>query len=717
MPAVVSKLLADAVDTYERRGNNVKVISKTILSTAMIAYVVKISYPYIKKRLKQKKSSINNDNANNNNNIKKTKSKFGKNEDEKEVKLKIVQRKIKQPGLNLEFVLQLKHLVEIMIPRLVCRETGLLGVHTLCLISRTFLSIYVAAMEGAIVKYIVRKDVKNFIWMLMKWFGIAIPATFINSMIRYLENKLALAFRTRLVEHAYKQYFTNQTYYKVSNLDGRIQNADHLLTEDISIFASSVAHLYSHLTKPCFDLMLIGLSLAHSSYKMKANIVNGPLLGFFVISTTAHIMRIVSPKFGQLVSEEANRNGYLRHIHSRIITNAEEIAFYGGHKVEHLQLSDAYSRLCRQMNKIYSQKLWFVMVEQFFMKYVWSGTGMVMVSLPILTTSNLSKDGPSNEDNNNGSRVSERTQYFTTARNLLISGADAVERLMSSYKEIVALAGYTSRVSGMFQVFDDVSIGVYKKTMVADETTTQGIIEFRNGQPVAKGKVIYIDDLENMSIILKDVPVVTPNCDIVVPKLTLKIEPGMHLLITGPNGCGKSSLFRILSGLWPIYDGELYLPKSCENKPCMFYIPQRPYMSIGSLREQIIYPDTLEDMMNKQISEDKLREILKIVSLDYIATRDSFDEIRDWKDTLSGGEKQRMAIARLFYHKPHYALLDECTSAVSIDVESSIYETAKNMGITLLTITHRPTLWKFHTKILKFDGMGGWVFETLNNDS
>lgn len=199
--------------------------------------------------------------------------------------------------------------------------------------------------------------------------------------------EFAIIFRTRLVDHAYRQYFTNQTYYKVSNLDSRIENADHLLTEDISTFASSVAHLYSHLTKPCFDLMLIGLSLAHSSYKMKANIVNGPLLGFFVISTTAHIMRIVSPKFGQLVSEEANRNGYLRHIHSRIITNAEEIAFYGGQRVksdtlatlmkqslslcsfqvEHLQLSEAYSRLCQQMNTIYSQKLWFVMLEQFFM--------------------------------------------------------------------------------------------------------------------------------------------------------------------------------------------------------------------------------------------------------------------------------------------------------------------------------------------------------------
>lgn len=131
--------------------------------------------------------------------------------------------------------------------------------------------------------------------------------------------------------------------------------------------------------------MLIGLALMRSSRKMKANIISGPLLGFVVISTTAHILRVVSPKFGQLVSEEANRYGYLRHIHSRIITNAEEIAFYGGHKVELLQLREAYNRLTNQMNAIFSQRLWFVMLEQFFMKYVWSGTGMIMVSLPILT--------------------------------------------------------------------------------------------------------------------------------------------------------------------------------------------------------------------------------------------------------------------------------------------------------------------------------------------
>ncbi|XP_053968108.1 ATP-binding cassette sub-family D member 1 isoform X5 [Anastrepha ludens] len=576
-----------------------------------------------------------------------------------------------------------------------------------------------SALEGAIVKFIVRKDVKQFGIILLKWFGIAIPATFINSMIRFLESKLSLSFRTRLVRHSYRLYFKNQNYYRVSNLDGRLENADHRLTEDIAVFASSVAHLYSSVTKPCLDLMLIGFALMRSTQKMKANIYSGPILAVAVISLTAHIMRVVSPKFGQLVAEEANRYGYLRHIHSRIITNSEEIAFYGGHKVELQQLRQAYNRLVNQMNNIFTQKLWFVMLEQFFMKYVWSGTGMVMVSLPILTSGAtmktiVTKDPEMKEVLD--STVSERTQYLTTARNLLISAADAIERLMSSYKEIVALAGYTYRVAGMMEVFEETAQGIYHKNTVVEYKEMNGIIEFKDGKPIARGRIIYTDTPNDMTITVRAVPVITPNCDIVVPSLTLCIEQGMHLLITGPNGCGKSSLFRILSGLWPIYSGELYIPRPVEDNLCMFYIPQRPYMSTGSLCDQIIYPDSREDMIRKGVTENELRDILKMVCLEQIAQRDNFHVVRDWKDILSGGEKQRMAIARLFYHRPRYALLDECTSAVSIDVESSIYEIAKSMDITLLTITHRPTLWKFHTHILEFDGQGGWSFRQMESN-
>ncbi|KAJ1525492.1 hypothetical protein ONE63_010301 [Megalurothrips usitatus] len=610
------------------------------------------------------------------------------------------------PAVNREFLLQLEKLIRIMIPKFWCAEVGLLSVHTLALFTRTFLSIYVASMEGQIVKFIVRRDIWNFSMMLLKWLGVAVPATFINSMIRYLENKLALAFRTRLVRHAYGRYFTGQTYYRVSNLDGRIENADHRLTDDITAFTTSVAHLYSHLTKPLFDCALIGLALAQSSRRMGANIIPGPLLACTVIGATGQILKAVSPKFGLLVAEEANCIGYLRSIHSRVITNAEEIAFYGGHKVELTHLQKAYQLLVRQKSHIFRQRLWYVMLEQFLMKYVWSGTGMVMVALPIVMGTRLqAQDGASD------SGVSERTQYFTTARNLLVSGADAVERLMSSYKEVVELAGYTSRVGEMLDVFGDVSEGRYKRTTTsATKQKSKGLarIEFIDGQPVARGKITESTD---GSIALLDVPVVTPNCDVVVPSLTLVVRSGMHLLITGPNGCGKSSMFRILSGLWPVYAGELKRPKDFS----LFYIPQRPYMSLGSLRDQVIYPDTVEDMHKKGLTDDDLEKSLSLVHLGQLVAREGgWDSQADWKDVLSGGEKQRVAVARLFYHRPKFALLDECTSAVSIDVESNIYQAAKDAGITLLTITHRPTLWKFHTHILQFDGEGGWNLSPLD---
>jgi ATP-binding cassette subfamily D (ALD) protein 2 len=323
------------------------------------------------------------------------------------------------------------------VPGLRTVEVSLLILHTVSLVSRTFLSIYVANLEGHVVKYIVRRDVVNFGWMLSKWLLVALPATFVNSLIRFLESQLSLAFRTRLVRYAYELYFKNETYYAVSNLDGRLENADHSLTDDITSFSQHCAHLYSHVTKPLLDICVISFTLFRMAHNMGAQGMPGPMMASVVVLFTHGMLRWASPKFGKLVAEEARRKGYLRFIHSRVIANAEEIAFYGGHQIEMNILQRAYKELARQMNVIFNKRLWYIMLEQFLMKYVWSATGMVIIAVPVMTGMNVSKMVASDDsDGQPIDDVSERTQYMTTAKNILIAGADALERLLSSYKEV-----------------------------------------------------------------------------------------------------------------------------------------------------------------------------------------------------------------------------------------------------------------------------------------
>ncbi|KAM6153196.1 ATP-binding cassette sub-family D member 2 isoform 5-T5 [Erethizon dorsatum] len=571
-------------------------VAKRAACLVAAAYALKTLYPIIGKRLKQSGPGK-----------KEEASRAAENREVLHCTETICKKP--SPGVNADFFRQLLELRKILFPKLVTTETGWLCLHSVALISRTFLSIYVAGLDGKIVKSIVEKKPRTFIFKIVKWLMIAIPATFVNSAIRYLECKLALAFRTRLVDYAYETYFTNQTYYKVINMDGRLANPDQSLTEDIMMFSQSVAHLYSNLTKPILDVILTSYTLIQTATSRGASPTGPTVLAGLVIYATAKVLKACSPKFGKLVAEEAHRKGYLRYVHSRIIANVEEIAFYRGHK-------------------------------------------------------------------------------------------------------ITELAGYTARVYNMFWVFDEVKRGIYKRTVAIEKPENHSKNETNIELPLSdtlaiKGKVIDVDH----GIICENVPIITPAGEVVASRLNFKVQEGMHLLITGPNGCGKSSLFRILSGLWPVYEGVLYKPPPQH----MFYIPQRPYMSLGSLRDQVIYPDSADDMHDKGYTDRDLECILHSVHLYHIVQREGgWDAVMDWKDVLSGGEKQRMGMARMFYHKPKYALLDECTSAVSIDVEGKIFQAAKGAGISLLSITHRPSLWKYHTHLLQFDGEGGWRFEQLD---
>ncbi|CAD5212267.1 unnamed protein product [Bursaphelenchus okinawaensis] len=608
-------------------------------------------------------------------------------------KVEHVKKSKRKNAINPEFFKQFQYLLKIMIPKFFCRETGIIGIHSFVLISRTFLSIYVAALEGRMIKAIVQTNVSQFTWLMCKWIMVAVPATLVNSLIRFFDSYIGLVLRERLSKHAYKLYFENDVYYKVSNVDTRLLNVDQCLTEDISMFSSQVAHLYSQITKPLFDIALITITLINYARRREVgNTVMIPVvLACVIVSATARILKKVSPRFDNMIAKEAHLKGHLRYLHSRVITNSEEIAFYKGQQVEHNLLKKAFKDLYDQTLYIFKKRIPYVAIEQFLMKYVWSATGMAMIAIPILFTHNTKID------NDPDGGVSERTRGFATAKNLLYSSADAAERLMVSYKEINELAGYTDRVHQMFKVIEEVKNNKFERVGDVEQRGEKYDISKVEGSIIESSGLIETTDM----------PIVTPNGDVIVNNFNVKIEPGTHVFITGPNGCGKSSFFRVLGGLWPVYSGTLKCPKRNQ----MFYIPQRPYMTLGTLRNQIIYPDSHAVMKSRGFTDHDLMRILDTVTLGHIVEREGgLSAHSDWMDVLSGGEKQRLGMARVLYHQPLYALLDECTSAVSIDVEGKIYQAIKDVGVTLLTISHRPSLWHFHSHLLKYDGYGGYEF-------
>ncbi|KAK3989873.1 ABC transporter transmembrane region 2-domain-containing protein [Cladorrhinum sp. PSN332] len=597
-----------------------------------------------------------------------------------------VVKKKKKIELNREFFRSLLRLLRIVIPGWRSKETRLLISHSFFLVVRTLISLKVAAMDGAIVKALVKGNGREFLMRIVWWMLIAVPATFTNSMLSYHQAELSLRYRTRLTQFIHDKYLSQLTFYGISALDDRIKNPDQLIAVDVAKFSNSLAELYSNLAKPILDMTIYTFSLSKS--------VGGEGVMFMslLVQLSANVMRALTPPFGKYVADEARLEGEFRFQHSRLIDHSEEVALYAGHEAEKDTLDKGYFTLIKHVNYILRRRFYHGFMEDFVIKYFWGALGLLLCSVPVFVKL------PGQVTMNMG----DRTESFVTNRRMLLSASDAFGRIMFSYKEIMELAGYTSRVSSLLEVMDDIQNGHFEKKLVSSSGT-------ENNEAVLKGrgKVVESRDIEFI-----DVPIISPNGDVLVKKLSFKLGTGDHLLIFGPNGCGKSSLFRILGGLWPAYGGTVYKPPFTD----IFYIPQRPYLSRGSLRQQIIYPDGLRTMRAKGVTDADLLNILRILNLEHLIELypEGWDAEAEWRDVLTGGLQQRVAMARLFYHKPRYAILDECTSSVTLDTEKVMYDNAKALGITLMTVSHRRSLWKYHTHILQFDGQGNYVFTRLD---
>jgi len=581
------------------------------------------------------------------------------------------------PTARKGLVAQLKQILPMAFPSMWSHSTGYLTVYTIFLVARILLTIKIAKVTGRLGKMIGAGTFTKMFHLQVVFSLWCFPAAVVNSLLSYCSDKLSLAMRNELVQNIHNKYFGGLVFYRASNIGrNRMEDVDQRATQDLKKFCSSASELYGNLLKPVLELVL----LSHTLSKLMGF---EHLMGFYLyFMISGQWLRFVMPPFAKLHADAQKLEGDFRTNHTRITSHAEEIAFYGGSEREKQIANASYSNIVKLADKHYFLQLVMGIFDSYLVKY---GASMVAYSM-LIPAVYLGKQGLK------GKSTSEIMEYYLTATQLFVALGAACKHLVLSYKRIQALTGLTVRVSEMLDMLK-------QRLSYQDEKDMK---EMALKHPLRTGgepTIIQGDDIR-----FENVDIFSPSGQLLIRNLNFQVSKNVNVLISGRNGSGKSSLFRVLGGLWPLCSGTLIRP----NQTKLFYVPQKPYMSPGTLRDQITYPLHLEGEQDA-----KLRELLELVELGYLVDRESWDSVKDWADVLSGGEKQRVAMARLFFHKPDFGILDECTSAVSVDVEAKIYETCKNLGITIFTVSHRPQLMHHHDYMLRLDGEGGWEWKAI----
>ncbi|KAM7370252.1 hypothetical protein PAMP_011521 [Pampus punctatissimus] len=494
------------------------------------------------------------------------------------------------------------------------------------LVARTYCDVWMIQNGTMIESAIIGRSTKDFKTFLFSFIKFMPLIALVNNFLKFGLNELKLRFRERLTKHLYDQYLRGFTYYKMGNLDNRIANADQLLTQDVEKFCNSVVELYSNLSKPLLD---IGLYI----FKLTSAIgAQGPaIMMSYLLISGLFLTRLRRP-IGKMTVTEQRYEGEYRYVNSRLITNSEEIAFYNGNTREKQTIHATFKKLVDHLHNFIFFRFSMGFVDSIIAKYLATVVGYLVVSRPFLNLSH-----PRHLQSTHSELLED---YYQSGR-MLLRMSQALGRIVLAGREMTRLSGFTARITELMKVLKDLNSGRYERTMVSQQEKEADTAE-RLALVPGSGQIINRDNI----IKFDSTPLATPNGDILIRDLTFEVTSGNNVLVCGPNGCGKSSLFRVLGELWPLFGGQLTKPERGK----LFYVPQRPYMTLGSLRDQVIYPDTLEEQRTKGISDQVLKEYLDNVQLGHILDREgSWDSVQDWMDVLSGGEKQRMAVNYFYY--------------------------------------------------------------------
>ncbi|KAG2377324.1 hypothetical protein C9374_009235 [Naegleria lovaniensis] len=535
-------------------------------------------------------------------------------------------------------------------------------------------------VSGDMMEYLIAQKKSHFFYSVAKFSLFLVIQSMIGPSVKYLVELIALYMRRNLTMHVHDKYFSNMAYYKVNNLDKRVGAADQRITQDIDVFCNRLAELFTDMLHPTFELILYSIELVR---------LLGPYALMSVVlylSFAIFVLSKVSPNFTKISAQVQNMEGNFRAMHNRASVFSELIAFYGGEKTERTKIENYFEKLTEYSSYVIGRNFSFGVVNDFFTKYFPHSFTTLIIGMPVFFGRLRFLKGDA---------LMGKLRYIIAVITLEFY---ALGNVIELFRKLLRLGGMAQRVATLYAVLNEIKHGNSKNI---------------NFQKHHEGEIVEADEIRFDNVIIK-----TPDNITLARNLSFHVGKNEHIVISGSNGSGKSSLFRVLGALWPLHSGIIYKPQANGSHARglhndIFYLPQKPYNIKGSLRSQIIYPDST---LKEGWTDGKLEELLNDFGIGYLCKRSSkgFDYVHDW-DSLSRGEQQKLAMVRLFYHKPRYAILDECTSCITADDENRLYRKCTSHEITCITISHRPALEKYHTQRLVFNGKGGWVWQQIKH--
>ncbi|MEO1522213.1 MAG: ABC transporter ATP-binding protein/permease, partial [Cyanobacteria bacterium J06633_2] len=419
-------------------------------------------------------------------------------------------------------------------------------------------------------------------------------------------------------------------------------NPDQRITEDIRSFTTTTLQFLLDI----LDSILTVISFAAVLYSISKILTFG-LLAYAAFGTIVAVLmgqRLIKINYNQLRLEGNFRYGM---VHVR--DNAESIAFYQGEGLERKKVTE---RLMSAIKNYDLLIIWQSLIDLFQYGYDYF-TRIV----PYLIVAPLYLAGET--DFGTIGQASLAFYQLWKALSLITNKIDS----------IAIFAASINRLGAFYERLQD--------------------LKDLPNQPIQSN----IESIIAKQLKARNLTVFTPNNEQkLIENLSFDMAIGEHLLIVGPSGCGKSSLMRAIAGLWTNGEGTIVRPDVTET----LFLPQRPYMLLGTLREQVIYPNT-----RTNVTDDEIQSVLEQVNLGSLAERvGGLDVERDWPTVLSLGEQQRLAFARIVLSRPKYVMLDEATSALDVTNERELYDLIREMGVTYVSVGHRPSLLEFHEKVL-----------------